>query len=66
MENTENTEQTKNNLPKGCLPNFHPQRQRFDFDEISIDTLFDSANLATAVKFKDFHVIKRFFLFTKF
>ena len=63
MENTENAEQTKTNLPKGCLPNFHPQRQRFDFDEISIDTLFDSANLATAVKFKDFHVINQVFIY---
>lgn len=62
MENNFNTEQPKeqpqeNKLPKECLSNFHPQRQRFDFDELTIDTLFDSANLATAIKYKDFHVI---------
>ena len=41
---------------EGCIPELHPQRARYDFDELSIDTLFDSANLASAVKYKDFHV----------
>ena len=50
-------EENKPNLPKGCLPNFHPERQRFDFDELTIDTLFDSANLSGAKKYKDFHVV---------
>ena len=57
MESAETPQQVKENtLPKGCVPDFHPQRQRFDFDELSIDTLFDSANLATAIKVKEFNV----------
>lgn len=56
MENAPAPTEATNALPKGCLPGLHPQRQRFDFDEISIDTLFDSANLANATKYKNFHV----------
>jgi len=57
MESVETPTPIKENtLPKGCVPDFHPQRQRFDFDEFTIDTLFDSANLATAIKVKDFTV----------
>ncbi len=49
-------EEFKIPLPKCCVLDVHPQRQAFVFDELSLDSNFDSANLTQATKVKDFHV----------
>ena len=42
--------------PGGCKPNVHPQQQELDFDELTLDSRFDSGNMASAVKFRDTQV----------
>lgn len=48
---------TKTSLPVGCVPELHPQQQEFIFDELTLDSLFDSGNMAHATKQGDSHVI---------
>ena len=47
----------KKSLPVGCVPELHPQQQEFVFDELTLDSRFDSGNLGHATKQADSHVL---------
>jgi len=36
--------------PSGCKINIHPQQQEFQFNELTLDSCFDSGNMANAVR----------------
>jgi len=46
----------KTSLPIDCIPEIHPQQQEFIFDELTLDSCFDSGNLTYATKQADSHV----------
>lgn len=40
----------------GCNPHVHPQQQEFHFDDITLDSCFDSGNMIKAEKAGENHV----------
>lgn len=64
MRSTEKPELTRENTSKsskpvsasGCKPTVHPQQKTFDFDDLTLDSCFDSANMASALKASESHV----------
>lgn len=36
--------------PSGCKIGVNPQQQEFEFDELTLDSCFDSGNMSSAVK----------------
>lgn len=52
-----NSKNTKKMGPlTGCVPDVHPQQKQYEFDELTIDSCFDSGNMAFATKFDNNHV----------
>lgn len=64
MKNMDKEDNPKENNPKlmklpstiGCLPDVHPQQKRFEFEELTIDSCFDSGNMANAIRFDENNV----------
>ena len=50
----------KKPLPFGCVVDSQPQQQEFVFDEVTLDSCFDSGNMAYAEKESDNHVRMNF------
>ena len=42
--------------PSGCKIGVNPQQTEFEFDELTLDSCFDSGNMSSAVKASDSHV----------
>jgi len=40
----------------GCIPDVHPQQKLYEFDELTLDSCFDSGNMGYASKYEDYHV----------
>ena len=53
----ESSSNTNTYLPAGCVPELNPQQQEFIFDEMTLDSKFDSGNLSYASKQTDNHVL---------
>ena len=51
---------TKKPLPFGCVIDSQPQQREFMFDELTLDSCFDSGNMAYAEKENDNHVRMKF------
>lgn len=52
-------EALKNSKPGstgGCLPNVYPSQQQFVFEELTLDSRFDSGNMLNAARFSETHV----------
>jgi hypothetical protein len=46
----------KSGNPTGCIPNVFPQQQRFEFEELTLDSCFDSGNMGNASRISETHV----------
>ncbi len=42
----------------GCIPDEHPQQKRFEFEELTLDSCFDSGNMANAMRYDENNVSK--------
>jgi hypothetical protein len=66
MRNLDKEDNPKENYQKftklpstiGCLPDVHPQQKHFDFEELSIDSCFDSGNMSNAIRFDENNVTR--------
>ncbi len=56
----ESSSNTNTYLPAGCIPELNPQQQEFVFDELTLDSKFDSGNLSHATRQTDNHVLSYF------
>jgi len=46
----------KPSSPSGCKIGVNPQQQKFEFEDLTLDSCFDSGNMSSAVKASDSHV----------
>ena len=51
---------SRTSLTLGTKPDYHPQQTEFIFDGLTIDSRFDSGNMANAARETDNHVISYF------
>jgi hypothetical protein len=52
----EPTKNQKSGSTGGCLPNVYPSQQQFVFEELTLDSRFDSGNMHNAARVSESHV----------
>ena len=59
-DNQNDNKQKLNKLPSSicCDPDVHPQQRLFEFEELTIDSCFDSGNMANAIRYDENQVRK--------